>query len=452
MIGTEHHIQLENCKSKLFCSCPTTGSEKPNTRTCPTCLGLPGSKPFLNKKALTEAIKVALALNCKINKQFLFSRKTYFYNDLPNSYQITQYELPLAVNGKLDSTRIKRIHLEEDPGKLVHENNHTLIDYNRSGTPLIEIVTEPDFTSTEQLRSFLHKLTIILEYLGVYTRKSEASLRTDVNVNIQNHPRVEIKNITGIIDPIKAAEYEIQRQSQISSNELKVQHTRIWNPDSKTTTEVRKKETEEDYGYITEPNLTKIEVSEKEIREIKELLPELAEEKAKRFIKQYKMKEDDAKVITSDLTLADLFEKVAKKIDNTLTTRWFVREIPKILNYNKLTLQEWKITENELTELLDLLQNNKITETTTQKILEELSKKIFSPKEYVKKQNLELLSISSDLEKLCDEAIKENPKAVQDYKSGNKIALNFIFGQVMKKSKGTADLYKVKKILEKKLK
>ncbi|MBI4155219.1 Asp-tRNA(Asn)/Glu-tRNA(Gln) amidotransferase subunit GatB [Candidatus Woesearchaeota archaeon] len=453
MIGTEHHVQLENCKSKLFCSCPTLGPEEPNTRTCPTCLGLPGSKPSLNKKALTEAIKVALALNCKINKEFFFSRKTYFYNDLPNSFQITQYELPLAVNGKLNNIRIRRIHLEEDPGKLIHEENHTLIDYNRSGTPLIEIVTEPDFTSQEQLRLFLQKLTIILEYLGVYSRKSEASLRTDVNVNIENHPKVEIKNITGIIDPIKAIECEIQRQSKIiKSDEKKVQHTRIWNPEAKITTEVRTKETEEDYGYITEPNLTKIEVSEKEIKEIKGSLPELAEEKTKRFIKIYRMKENDAEVITSDLILSNLFEKVANKIDHNLATRWFVREIPKVLNYNKITIEKWGITEKRLIELLDLLQKNKITETTAQKILEKLSQKLFSPKEYIKKENLEILSGTTDIEKLCDEAIKENPKAVQDYKSGNNVSLNYIFGQVMRKSKGTADPYQVKKILEKKLK
>ncbi|MBI2499099.1 Asp-tRNA(Asn)/Glu-tRNA(Gln) amidotransferase subunit GatB [Candidatus Woesearchaeota archaeon] len=452
MIGLESHVQLENCKTKLFCSCPTSGSEIPNTRTCPTCLGLPGSKPSLNKEALTEALKVALSLNCKINSSFFFSRKTYFYNDLPNSYQITQYELPLSVNGKLNNIRIRRIHLEEDPGKLIHENNYTLIDYNRSGTPLIEIVTEPDFTSLEQVRSFLQKLTIILEYLGVYTRKSEASLRTDANISIDNNPRVEIKNITGIIELIKALEYEIQRQVKIINSKEKLeQHTRMWDPTTKTTTSVRTKETEEDYGYIIEPNLTKIELTEKQIEEIKSSLPELAEEKTKRFIKQYKMKEDDAKIITSDLTLANLFEKVAKKIDHKLTTRWFVREIPRILNYNKITLEEWKITEKELTELLDLLENNKITETTAQKILEELSKKIFSPEEYVKKQNLELLSSSSDIKKLCDEAIRENPKAVQDYKSGNKIALNFIFGQVMKKTKGTADPYKVKEILSRKL-
>lgn len=452
MIGLESHIQLENCKSKLFCSCPTYGSEVPNTRTCPTCLGLPGAKPATNKEALTEALKVALSLNCKINKSFFFSRKTYFYNDLPNSYQITQYELPLSINGKLENIRIKRIHLEEDPGKLIHENNYTLIDYNRSGTPLIEVVTEPDFNSPEQVRTFLQKLTRILEYLGVYTRKSEASLRTDANVSIDNNPRVEIKNITGIIEVIKALEYEIQRQIKVINSKEKIeQHTRIWDPITKTTSLVRTKETEEDYGYITDPNLTKIELTEKQIEEIKSSLPELAEEKAKRFIKQYKIKQEDAKVITSDIQLANLFEKVAKKADYNLTARWFVREIPRILNYNKITLEEWKITEKELTELLDLLQNNKITETTAQKILEELSKNIFSPKEYVTKQNLELISSSSDIEKICDETIKENNKAVQDYKSGNKIALNFIFGKVMKKSKGTADPYKVKEILSRKL-
>ncbi|MEK6934893.1 MAG: Asp-tRNA(Asn)/Glu-tRNA(Gln) amidotransferase subunit GatB [Nanoarchaeota archaeon] len=445
-IGLEIHVQL-NTKSKIFCSCPTTGSEEPNSRTCEFCLGLPGSKPVFNQEVLNQAVKIALALNCKINKQSFFSRKTYFYPDLPSSYQLTQYETPIATEGKFDNIKIKRTHMEEDPGKLIHESNHVLIDYNRSGIPLVEIVTEPEFTSSEQVRLFLQKLTTTLEYLKVYKRKSESALKVDINISYGG-ARVEIKNVGSVRDIYRALNYEIKRQKQSPAKE---QETRGYNIDSRETFLQRTKESEEDYGYITAPNLTKIEISDKQIKEIEKSLPELEEEKTKRFIKQYKIKEPDAKVLTQDLIQADLFEQVAKKINHKLTTRWFIREIPRILNYNKLTIAEWGITEKELTELLELIQKNRITETTAQKILEKLSQKVFSPKEYVKKQNLELVSNSSDIEKLCDEAIKENQRAVQDYKDGNKISLNFIFGQVMKKSKGTADPYQVKKILEKKL-
>jgi len=450
-IGLEIHVQL-NTKSKIFCSCPNPANLKeenlkPNTLCCPICLGLPGAKPTFNKKVLEEALKVALALNCKINEEIFFSRKTYFFPDMPQNYQITQYEEPLGLEGEFQGIKIRRIHMEEDPGKLIHQGNIVLIDYNRSGTPLIEIVTEPQFTSTFQARQFLQNLLTLLEYLNVYNRKSEASLRVDANISTTD-ARVEIKNIGSTKEVEKSLNSEIERQK---SNPPKEQETRGWDPEIQTTFLMRTKETEEDYGYIFDGNLTKIAISKELIEKTKLTLPELHDKKTTRFIKQYKIKSEDAKVLTADLKLADLFEKVASKINHSLASRWFVREVPKILNYNKLTLDEWGISEKEITELLELLQNNQITERTAQKILEKLSQEIFSPKDYAEKQKLLILTSLKDIEKLCDKAIKENKKAVQDYKNGEEKSLNFLFGKVMQLSHGTADPYKVKKILTKKL-
>lgn len=451
-IGLEVHAQL-NTKSKIFCSCPNPANLnqqelKPNSLCCPTCLGLPGAKPVFNKKVLEEALKVALALNCNINEEMFFSRKTYYFPDLPNSYQITQYEGPLATEGFFQNIKIKRLHMEEDPGKLIHQGNLVLIDYNRSGTPLIEIVTEPEFTSPQEVRQFLQNLLTLLEYLGVYNRKSEASLRVDANISTTG-ARVEIKNIGSIKDVEKALNTEIERQK---TNAPKEQETRRWDPESQSSILMRTKESELDYGYIFDGNLPKFTISKEQIEHIKSQLPELHDKKSIRFIKQYKLKPEDAKVLTSNLRLAGFFEKVASKINHNLASRWFIREIPRILNYNKLTLEDWDISETEITELLDLLQNNKITERTAQKILERLSQKRFSPKEYAEKENLLILSSQHKIEKLCDKVIEENPKAVKDYKGGEESALNFLFGKVMQLSKGTADPYKVKEILTEKLK
>jgi len=448
-IGLEVHIELtEGIKTKIFCSCPNKGPDIPNTRTCPTCLGLPGAKPQFNKEVLNHALKTALSLNCKINEEIFFSRKTYFYPDLPNSYQITQFEKPLAVEGKFQGINLTRIHMEEDPGKLIHKGNLVLIDYNRSGTPLVELVTEPEFTSTQQVRQFLNNLLTLLEYLGVYNRKSEASLRVDANISTTGE-RVEIKNIGSIKEVEKALNSEIERQKTHAPKE---QETRGWDADTRSSTLMRTKESELDYGYIFEPNLTKITISKEQIEQVKSTLPELQDQKEMRFIKQYKTKPEDAKVLTQDLKLAELFEKTANKTDHNLATRWFVREIPRILNYNKLTLDEWDISENEITELLRLLQNNEITERTAQKILEKLSQKKFSPKDYAEKENLLIMSSKGEIDQLVDKAIKENPKSVQDYKNGEEKALNFLFGKVMQLSRNTADPYKVKELLIKKLK
>ncbi len=448
-IGLECHVELtEGIKTKIFCGCLNKGNDTPNTRTCPTCLGLPGAKPNFNKAVLKIALKIACALNFKINEEMYFSRKTYFYPDLPSSFQITQYEIPLGTQGIFENITLRRIHMEEDPGKLIHEGNQVLIDYNRSGTPLVEIVTEPEFTSPEHVREFLRKIITVLEYLGAYNRKSESSLRVDANISTTG-ARVEIKNIGSIKDIEKALKSEIERQKKHVPQE---QETRRWDPELQTSTTTRTKETEEDYGYIFEANLPKITISKEEIEEVKKTLPELADRKIQRFMQEYAMKPEDAEVITADHNLAHLFEKVAKKIDHKLATRWFVREIPKILNYNKITLEEWKITEKDIIELLELLQENKITETTAQKVLEKLSQTMFSPKEYITKEKLTIVSSSKDLEEIAKKIIKEHQKAVQDYKNGEEKSFNFLVGQIMKQTRGTAAPSVVQNILKKLLK
>jgi len=441
--GIEAHIQVST-NSKIFCSCPTSGSENPNTLTCPTCLGLPGSKPVLNKAALHQAIKVALAMNCSIPKETFFSRKSYFFPDLPKSYQISQYEAPMGINGKLENIRIKRIHLEEDPGALIHKGNTTLIDYNRSGIPLIEIVTEPDFKSPNEVRLFLRKLITILEYLNIYTRKSEATMKADANISTTGE-KVEIKNVTGLKEIERALEYEAIRQEK---DPAKQQETRGWNPEKGITFLQRTKEEEADYGYIIDSDLPKIEISKTLQEEIKKQIPELSLEKVSRFKKQYSLQAEDAETLAAEKELAELFEQVATEIDPILAARWLRRDLMKVLHYNKKELSEVNIDARHIIELLTLLKENKINDATAKELLIKLIEKPFSPRDYVGKQKLEMITSEEELESMCKEVIKTNKTVVNDFKSGKQEAMNFLVGQVMRLSKGKANPKEAQKILK----
>ncbi|MAF51188.1 MAG: Asp-tRNA(Asn)/Glu-tRNA(Gln) amidotransferase GatCAB subunit B [Nanoarchaeota archaeon] len=440
-IGLEIHVQL-NTKSKIFCGCSTSTSTEPNTKTCEICSGAPGSKPVLNKEALHQGIKVALALNSKIAKTTFFSRKSYFYPDMTKDFQITQYEIPFASKGKLENINLRRIHLEEDPGALIHKGSTCLIDYNRAGIPLIEIVTEPDFKSPNEVRLFLRKLITILEYLEVYDRKSEATLKADANISTTGE-KVEIKNITGLKEIESALDYEARLQEKTPASK---QETKRWDPDNQKTQTMRTKESEDDYGYIFEPDLTKIELSKELVSLLKKEIPELSLDKMSRLESEYKLKKEDAEVLSSEKKLAEIFEKVAEKIDPELAAKWLIRDLRKILNYSKLTFKDITLEVKHVIELLDLFQNNKINDKTTKDLLIKLTQESFSPKEYVKKHHLEL--DSSNLEKFCEEVIKENKKAVEDYKSGNEKSINFLTGMVMRKAKGTANPKEVEKILK----
>ncbi len=458
VIGIECHVEL-NTKTKLFCSCATKGNENPNSRVCPICLGHPGSKPVLNKKAFDYAIKLCIAMCCELDKELIFSRKSYFYPDMSKNYQITQFERPLGNGEHIKTTekliKLKRIHLEEDPASItypgeMYSSNYSLLDYNRAGNPLVEIVTEPDIESPKQAREFLNKLILILSYLKIFDINT-GIIKADANVSIKEsgYSRVEIKNITGFKELERALVYEVTRQKALVKAGRKIEReTRSWDAISKTTKKLRTKETEEDYGYIIDPDLCLVDVTKKLIDDLKKEIPELAHQKVERFIKDYKIDPVDAEVMVSEIELADLFEKIAKKANPALTAKWLRRELLRVLNYNNQTIKDINFGEKELTELITLVDKKIITESTAQKIMEKLVETQFSPKEYVEENNLAQINNDTKIEDFCRQAIKENPKALQDYKNGEAKALQYLIGQVMKLTKGKANPEVVNKMIK----
>ena len=462
VIGLEVHIELST-NSKLFCGCPTSGSEKPNTRTCEVCLGMPGSKPVLNKKAIEYALKLALATNSNISDELIFSRKSYFYPDMSKNYQITQYEIPIATKGKLKlksgkEVNLVRIHMEEDPASLVHPDSmqkspYVLVDYNRSGNPLLEIVTEPELTSPEEARDFMKQLITVLQYLKIFDIDN-GIIKADANISIKesNYTRAEVKNVTGFKEIERALNYEVERQKQEVKTKKLVQETRAWDSDQGITFSLRTKETEEDYGYIIDPDLVKIEMTKEFIEETEKDVPELAEKKIGKFVETHKIKKEDAEIIGQERELAELFERVAVEIDPVLAAKWLRRELARVLNYNKKTLSDIKLDEKNLITLLKLIEKKEITEKTGQRIIEKLIEKPFDVKEYIAKEGLGMVSDEGEIEKFSKEAIQECPKAVEDYKNGEEKALNFIVGKVMQKSRGKAKPDIVKEIIKKELK
>jgi aspartyl-tRNA(Asn)/glutamyl-tRNA(Gln) amidotransferase subunit B len=463
MMGLELHVHLLT-NSKMFCSCSTDYDKKdPNELTCPICLGFPGSKPKINKKVLDSSIMVAKSLNCKISDVTFFSRKSYFYPDMSKNFQISQYEIPLATNGFVELTekkiRIRRVHMEEDPAKLVHSGGsitsaqYVLVDYNRAGIPLIEIVTEPDFESTKEVREFLSKLSSILEHLDVYDSGKEASLRVDANISINGGERVEIKNITGFANVEKALSYEIIRQENLARMGQKiVRETRHFDADTKMTATLRKKEFEDDYGYIFEPDLTDIEISKSWNEKIEKEMPELPDARVKRFIKEYRLTERDAKVIVYvDKALADFFENCVKIYKNPIViAKWIVGDLLKCLNYQDKAIRESKVSPELFVELLQLIDKGDITDRLAKEIIKEFVGSGESPKEIVKKKNLGRIE-DKKLESVVKEIIKENKKAVDDYMSGNEKAIQFLIGQVLRKTKSAADPNKIKEMIKKML-
>jgi aspartyl-tRNA(Asn)/glutamyl-tRNA(Gln) amidotransferase subunit B len=458
MVGMEVHVELDT-ESKLFCSCSTT-AEIPNSATCEVCLGHPGSKPVVNKKAIDYALKLALALNCKISPELIFSRKSYFYPDMSKNYQITQYEIPLGKEGSIKigekEIGIIRVHLEEDPASLVHKGSmetspYVLVDYNRSGRPLCEIVTKPDIGSAEEARDFMKKLITILRYLKIFDIK-KCIIKADVNVSVaeSGNTKVEIKNVSGFKEIENAVKYEVERQKREVKEGKKIkQETRGWNPETGSTFFLRSKETEDDYGYIFDPDLVVIDIKKESIEKAKKEMPELPSEKAKKFVKLHKLKPEDAEILSAEIILADLFEKLAAEINPLAAAKWLRRELPRIAHYNKKELEELDIDERHIIELLAMVEKGEITEAVAKKILEKMLLKTFSPKEYVKKEKLAMVGGASELKKLCEEAVKENPTVVDDYKKGRLEALNFLVGQVMRKTKGTANPVELKEIIKK---
>ncbi|EHP85882.1 Asp-tRNA(Asn)/Glu-tRNA(Gln) amidotransferase subunit GatB [Methanotorris formicicus] len=458
--GLEIHVQVDT-ESKLFCRCPTNYKDvPPNTNICPVCMGLPGAKPMPpNKKAVDVAIMVAKMLGCDIviDKDIYFQRKHYDYPDLPSGYQRTS--VPIGVNGNFMGVGITEVHLEEDPGQ--YKPDLGLVDYNRSGTPLIEIVTEPDIKSPEEAREFLKQLMRLFRYIGCL--RGEGSMRADVNISINykgvQGNRVEVKNVNSIRGVYKVLRYELIRQKNIIRRGGKVKReTRAFLESQMITKSMREKETAEDYRYIPDPDIQPIVIDEKWVKEVEEVMPETPLEKEKRFVKEYNIREDDAKVLVSDLELADAFEKVVaglgrEKENINLAVTWIRNELKRVLQYNKIDFFESNIKVEHLIELIKLIKDKVISQKIGKKVIELLveNRGEKSPKQIIDELGLTVISDEDVLERACEEAIKNNPKAVEDYLSGNKPALNFLMGQVMKLTRGRAEPKKVVEILKKKL-
>ena len=460
IVGLEVHVEV-NTNTKLFCGCATKGSEKPNSRTCEVCLGHPGSKPVLNKKAVEFALKLCMSLNCKISKELIFSRKSYFYPDMAKNYQITQYEIPLGSKGnlKLKSGKeigITRVHMEEDPAALIHpsgiqESAYVLVDYNRSGNPLLEIVTEPELESAAEARDFMKQLITILGYLGIFD-VNQNIIKADANVSIKESGFVkqEVKNITGFKEIERALQYEILRQkAEVSAKNKLTQETRAWDSEKGITFLLRKKETEEDYGYILDSDLVKTDITKEMLDIIKSSMPELAHDKIKKFVSKHKIRQEDAEILAAEKQLAEMFEKVSEEINPVLAAKWLRKELVRVLNYNKKELHEIEMDEKHMIQLLKLVESKKITDNVASKVLEKLIIEPFDVDDYIKKEGLEAVSDTKELEIYCKEAIGENAQAVEDYKKGEEKALNFIVGSVMRKTKGKASPKEVNEIIKK---
>lgn len=456
-IGVETHLQL-NSNTKMFCGCPTTGSDKPNTRVCDTCLGMPGSKPRANKKVIEMAVKVAKALNCEIPSEIQFSRKNYFYPDMSKNFQITQYEVPIGEKGYINlngkKISIKRINLEEDPARLVHiggginSASYVLVDYNRSGIPLCEIVTEPDLKSPKEARSLVFKLANIMEYLKVYDDKT-GILKSDANISTEGE-KVEVKNITGKREIEGALKYEITRQKNMVRRGKSIEmETRSWDSSANVTRGLRAKETEEDYGYIFEPDLTKVTLGKKWVKKLTRNIPELPDEKREKYMKNFGIGKELATSITSDFELTQVFEKLSKKLPPGKVADFLGGPLKKTLNYNNLKFSETGLDESYIHKLIKMVLDEKITERNGELILREIVLKPQDPEKLVEKRGLEKVSAKEDDIK---KVIEENKKAVEDYKQGREKSLNFLVGEVMKKTKGKVDPKKARELLKKEIK
>ncbi len=452
MIGLEIHCQLTKLESKLFCSCKANYREfSTNTNICPVCMGLPGTLPRLNQKAVEKAITIALALNCQIPKKIAFFRKNYFYPDLPKNFQITQLNLygptsigekgKISIEGK--DVQIRRIQLEEDPGRLIYEGASertqiTLVDYNRAGTPLVEIVTEPDFENPRQVRLFLNILSDLLENLGVSDPTLEGAMRADANVSIDGGPRVEIKNIGSFYDLEKAIHFELTRQESLKSRDIPIsQETRHWDDKRKITIASRSKEEDEDYRYILEGDIPWVILDSQSVEKWKKNMPESISSKRERYVNAYDIPAQVADVLSSDKYYSDLFEQAhnksnAKEIANIITT-----DLMGFVDTREKREQS-RLTPKHLADLAEIISSGKITRTSAKSALQEIVKTGKSVSEIISKTGLEKISDESELGKIIDEVIREEPTAVQQAKE-NLQTMNYLVGKVMQKTKGKAD-------------
>jgi len=472
VIGLEVHAQLAT-ESKIFCDCSTEFGAEPNTHTCPVCLGLPGTLPVLNKKVLEYAILTGLALNCEISEYSKFDRKNYFYPDLPKAYQISQFDLPICKNGyiEIDTEKglkrigITRIHMEEDAGKLIHEgaiasSTGSLVDYNRTGVPLIEIVSEPDMRSPAEAREYLTQLKQILEYLGVSDcNMEEGSLRCDANVSVRPvgqqefGTKTELKNMNSFRSVEKALEYEVERQIAVLESGSKViQETRTWDDTLNKTISMRGKEEAHDYRYFPEPDLVPLEVSKDWVAELEKELPELPRNRKSRFIEEYGLPEYDAGVLTSEKALADFFEEGVKAYnDPKAVSNWVMGEFLRLLKEENMEVEEVKLPGKHLGEMLKLMDEGVISGKIAKTVFEEMFKTGKDPETIVEEKGLKQISDEGQLEEIVLKVIADNPEPVEDFKNGKDRAIGFLVGQVMKETRGKANPQMVNKLLREKL-
>jgi len=469
VIGLEVHVQLKT-KSKAFCGCSTEFGKEPNSQVCPICLGFPGSLPVLNNIALDYAIKVALAFNCKVQEYTKFDRKNYFYPDLPRNYQISQYDLPLSkdgfldiyLNGKTKRIAIRRVHLEEDAGKLIHKDEISLVDFNRTGIPLLEIVSEPHINSPQEAYEYLVTLKSIIEYLDVSDCDMEkGSLRCDANISMRKKgtdelgTKIELKNMNSFKAVKDALIFEIDRQTELlAKSKTMVQETRLWDVKVQKTTSMRTKEEAQDYRYFPEPDLTPFIISKDKIGEIRETIPELPREKMLRFVKDYGLSEYDAKILVSSKKDADYAEEcinVYPKKNKKPIVNWLIGPLFSEANSRNCNLSGLRVPPQELVELANFVEEDKISNLTGKSVLTEMIDAGMPASKIIESKNLIQISDIKSLETQVKEAIKENSKSVQDYKLGKTNALMFLVGQVMKKTKSKANPKLVQEILTRRL-
>jgi aspartyl-tRNA(Asn)/glutamyl-tRNA(Gln) amidotransferase subunit B len=469
VIGLEIHGELLT-NSKMFCGCSADygSAPEPNTNICPTCTGLPGAMPVVNKRATELAALVGLALNCSINKHNTFARKNYYYPDLPKGYQISQYELPIAEKGWLDvnadgknqlKVRVRRVHIEEDTAKLAHEKNYALVDFNRAGVPLLEIVSEPDIRTVEAALDYATKVRAILRYLGVNSGDMEKGvLRFEANISVRPvgsdefHTRTEIKNLNSFRALVRASQYEIERQIQIyESGGTVVQETLGWDDVRGVTTSQRSKEEAHDYRYFPEPDLPPLQLSDAWIESIRSGLPELPEAKTSRFIADFGLTPSEARFLTSERTLADYFESVAAKSKSPAKTihSWISGEFMRYLNDSGLNIEDVTLSPETLAKLIDMVTDKTIGASAGKTVLTELFKSGGDPAQIVKEKNLLQLTDVNAIQELVTKILDDNPKEVDEYNAGKETLFQWFMGQVARATKGKADPNVAKELMVK---
>ncbi len=472
VIGLEVHAQLLT-RSKIFCGCSTTFGEEPNTQTCPVCTGQPGSLPVLNVKAVEFALKMSLACHCTISPFCLFARKNYFYPDLPKGYQISQYEYPLARDGYVEISvdggqkriGIIRIHMEEDAGKLVHEgafesSSSSFVDFNRTGVPLIEIVSGPDIRTSEEAGQYLRSLRDILRYLEICDGDMEkGSFRCDANISVRPRgqrefgTRTELKNMNSFRHVEKALEYEIKRQiTLLEGGEKVVQESRLWDEDQERTVSMRGKEEAHDYRYFPDPDLVPLEVSEAWIDDIRNTLPELPVEKRDRFVDQYGIPEYDAGILTASRALAEYYEECIRLSGEAkMVSNWIMGDLLRELKKDDRDIEECPVTPQHLASMLKMIKDGVISGKIAKTVFEEMYQSGKEPEKIVREKGLVQLTDSGEIQRVIQGVLEENPKLVQDYRKGKEQLLGFFVGQVMKATRGKANPKLVNELLRESL-